>query len=363
MRYATSQGELKTLDAAKKTELERLAAIKDGLAAKEAYRTMMEGLQTQEEKLLRQTQERVKVLKEAQAAGQLSPEELAKGRKAIADGAFETAPKFAGLDASVGGAAGELIKVAEAEKELDDWHTRQLEMLEKNRAERADLMDEWNHKEQELEQTNQQRLASIQGAYKSATLAMFSELTGNVADLMGEMVGKGSTAYKALFAVSKAAAIAQAIVNTEEAATKALTLGPIFGVPASALVRGLGYASVGIMAGTALAGMAHDGIDNIPQEGTWLLQKGERVVDARTNADLKNFLTRGAPAANDAGGRAPVQVSIIIHQDGSSQVDTPPGLEQFGAELGQFVDQRYHANLTRDLQQGGRIWRSNNGRG
>jgi len=36
--------------------------------------------------------------------------------------------------------------------------------------------------------------------------------------------------------------------------------------------------------------MAHDGIDSIPREGTWLLDKGERVVDRRTNADLKEYL-------------------------------------------------------------------------
>ena len=40
-------------------------------------------------------------------------------------------------------------------------------------------------------------------------------------------------------------------------------------------------------------GMAHDGIDNIPKEGTWLLDKGERVVDSRTNADLKNMIANG----------------------------------------------------------------------
>ena len=32
--------------------------------------------------------------------------------------------------------------------------------------------------------------------------------------------------------------------------------------------------------------MAHDGIDNIPKEGTWLLDKGERVLSPRQNADF-----------------------------------------------------------------------------
>ena len=43
-------------------------------------------------------------------------------------------------------------------------------------------------------------------------------------------------------------------------------------------------------AANSIVGMAHDGIDSIPSEGTWLLDKGERVVDSRTNQDLKDFL-------------------------------------------------------------------------
>lgn len=56
-------------------------------------------------------------------------------------------------------------------------------------------------------------------------------------------------------------------------------------------------ASAGIIATTAVAktaalvGMAHDGIDSVPREGTYLLDKGERVVDSRLNEDLKTFLS------------------------------------------------------------------------
>ena len=55
-------------------------------------------------------------------------------------------------------------------------------------------------------------------------------------------------------------------------------------------------ASAGIIATTAVAkvaaltGQAHDGIDSVPREGTYLLDKGERVVDSRLNGDLKQFL-------------------------------------------------------------------------
>ena len=92
---------------------------------------------------------------------------------------------------------------------------------------------------------------------------------------------------------SKAAAIAQAIINTELAATKAMAEGGmIFGIPASMAIRAAGYASVGLIAGQTLAGMAHDGIDRVPETGTWLLQKGERVVTASTSAKLDSTLEK-----------------------------------------------------------------------
>lgn len=74
------------------------------------------------------------------------------------------------------------------------------------------------------------------------------------------------------------------------AATKALELGYPYGETVASIVMGLGMANVGLIAAQAISGMTHNGINSIPREGTWLLDKGERVVDARTNADLKNYL-------------------------------------------------------------------------
>lgn len=62
------------------------------------------------------------------------------------------------------------------------------------------------------------------------------------------------------------------------------------------------YEGAGLMgsfvAGSALAGMAHDGISSIPEDGTWLLKKNERVVDSQTNEDLKKFIANGGQTIN-----------------------------------------------------------------
>ena len=124
-------------------------------------------------------------------------------------------------------------------------------------------------------------------------LLSYTEQTMSITTSAMQNAGMEHTAvYKALFLAQKAAAIPAMIVSTEEAAAKALAaFPPPYSIGLSNAVRTMGYASIGIVAGQAIAGMAHDGIDNIPQEGTWLLDKGERVVDSRTNADLKDYLS------------------------------------------------------------------------
>lgn len=66
---------------------------------------------------------------------------------------------------------------------------------------------------------------------------------------------------------------------------------------------------------TAMAGMAHDGIDSVPQTGTWLLEKGERVTTAKTSARLDSVLER--IDARQRAGRA------FDGQPGSSSKSEP----------------------------------------
>lgn len=67
---------------------------------------------------------------------------------------------------------------------------------------------------------------------------------------------------------------------------------PAFGaamqaVAASQLASGIG---IGAAIGASVVGVAHDGMTDIPREGTYLLDGGERVVSATQNRDLSEFL-------------------------------------------------------------------------
>lgn len=82
----------------------------------------------------------------------------------------------------------------------------------------------------------------------------------------------------------------------------------------------------GIVAGSGLAGMAHDGISSLPETGTWLLQKKERIVGAQLNQDLTTFLanqTSNITNTNNSGHN----VSLVVNAtDGDSVQRVTPTL-------------------------------------
>lgn len=65
--------------------------------------------------------------------------------------------------------------------------------------------------------------------------------------------------------------------------------------------------------GSALHGQAHDGIDSVPETGTWLLQKGERVTTAKTSAKLDATLDRVATQSTGGGAIYAPSISIPIN--------------------------------------------------
>ncbi|WP_180161055.1 hypothetical protein [Acinetobacter sp. YH12064] len=150
-------------------------------------------------------------------------------------------------------------------------------------------------------QAHHERMTAIEMSYNESkrALAMASagDMLGNMTDLMGALLGEQSAGYKAMFGIQKAFAIAQILLNAPESYSKAFNsmvgiplVGPVLAPIAGGVAIATQLAQLATVKSVSLSGMAHDGIDNIPKEGTWLLDKGERVVDARTNGDLKDFI-------------------------------------------------------------------------
>ncbi len=66
-------------------------------------------------------------------------------------------------------------------------------------------------------------------------------------------------------------------------------------------------------------------------------------------------------AGTTSSGGAP-QVYITIDSDGNTSMQSTDGWEQFGSEIGSFVDRRYKQNIVRDIRPGGDIWNAMKGR-
>lgn len=195
------------------------------------------------------------------------------------------------------------------EERLKESYERRLGMLDT--AHEYELMSDEKHSKLrlKLQEKYDKDARALQAANTAYILGNASQVFDGLAGIAEASAGKQSAFYKTMFIASKAFSIAQAIINTEEAATKALTMGPVLGIPASNLIRGLGYTSVAMIAGQALAGIAHSGMDNIPREGTWLLNGGERVIAPEQNKDLTAYL-----AQRETGGGG---TNVTIIEDAS----------------------------------------------
>ena len=219
----------------------------------------------------------------------------------------------------------------------DDRYQALLDAHKEYRDAMAALDVDYHQKAKELESQQYTDTLSMYGSL----LSQAGSVWGSMTEMVKNSAGESSAIYKTMFLAQQAIAIGQAIINTEVGATAALKVDPTGFM--SMMTRGLGYASVGLIASQTIAGMAHDGIDNIPKEGTWLLDKGERVVDSRTNSDLKNYLAEGG------GGSGDVHISqSITFADGGAKVDTE-GQKEIAQSLNNMMD----AWARRESRQGG----------
>ena len=119
------------------------------------------------------------------------------------------------------------------------------------------------------------------------------------------IVGKTTQASAASTMTFNALASQQMAAINAFASTAAIPIvGPVMAPAAATAAIAATSPMVGAVASLSLAGMAHEGIDAIPETGTWLLEKGERVTTAETSAKLDKTLDdiqkggAGAPVVN-----------------------------------------------------------------
>ncbi len=314
LHFDLVSGRLVGINKEQQIRLEGLASEVDKYNALSKFRDLQDDLLTPEEKLLKTTKERFEVLKNIQGMAGVSPEEYKKTATAISKASFSEAPKFNGLDPMFGGESGELKKVDDAQKEQEKWYQNQLDLLEQNRQARSDLNEEWDARELELKKKHQDEMNKLDEARNQLMLSSVVDGLGSMVDLTRTAFGEQSGAYKAAFAVQKAAAIAQSVIAIQQGIAMAAANPFPYNLAAMASVAA---STAGIVSNIAAVGMAHDGIDAVPETGTWLLQKGERVVTANTSAKLDATLNRVAQQST-AGNQIAQEFNFNVNGDPSA---------------------------------------------
>ncbi|EFN9956055.1 SHOCT domain-containing protein [Escherichia coli] len=168
---------------------------------------------------------------------------------------------------------------------------------------------------QALNEAHNKKMREIDLKYNNMRLQDTQNMFGGFGEALQAFGLENNAVTKGIFAAQKGVSIAQGLLNAHEAATVAMAKypGPL-GVAMGAASYASAIARVAQMKSITVDGMAHDGIDSIPREGTWLLQKGERVVDDRTNGDLKDFLS-----AQKSGNTSsqPIEVNAPLNINGN----------------------------------------------
>lgn len=184
----------------------------------------------------------------------------------------------------------------------------------------------------------------------------FSDFAEGIADDLLHMLVKvglqmavnaaiGNSSAAASAALAAATGTAMAAAYAPAAAMASLASFGANAAPASAAIT----STTGLASSLALVGMAHDGIESVPREGTWLLQKGERVTTAGTSAKLDRTLSDIQANGSGQGGigsMPPIQQHIIVQ--GSADDATLARIQEAakqGAQLGyQMVLKDFRSN-------------------
>lgn len=166
-------------------------------------------------------------------------------------------------------------------------------------------------------QAEYQHQLRARGAGQQAALSATANLFGNLASLSAAFGKKN-------FALTQAFSVAQAIVTTAAGVARALQDYQFpYSIIVGALVAAAGAAQIATIAAAKPSGVAHGGLDYVPATGTYILERGEAVLQARQNEALTEFLDR------KSAGRIAVYIDgrtlFDIVNDGarSGQIEIP----------------------------------------
>lgn len=157
-----------------------------------------------------------------------------------------------------------------------------------------------------------------------------------VAQAVQLVFGKTTQASAAAAMTANAQATALQAGLAAFASTAAIPIvGPALAPGAMAAALAVAEPLAAAVSATSLAGMAHDGIDAVPETGTWLLQKGERVTTASTSAKLDKTLS---DIQNNQTDNSRSTVIHFYQQGGGSSREQQASTAKAARQIARAVD-------------------------
>lgn len=200
-------------------------------------------------------------------------------------------------------------------------------------ARQHDLINEQQYQDlkTQIQQAGEQARTNLANANYSLLLQSSADFLGQMADGLAQSKGEQSSAYKAMFALSKAFSIAQASINLWTAVSQAMALPFPANIPFIAQALAYGTSVLGNIQSIAATGFATGGLVTGPGTGqsdsiNARLSNGEFVSTKQATSRYKTTLeamNRGTYNPGSEGGSAP---NVQVHNYGGERVQVKQGL-------------------------------------
>lgn len=204
--------------------------------------------------------------------------------------------------------------------------------------------------EEELTRNRDEKLAAIEAQRRSVVLSGAADLFDSLAGIAEQFSGRQSGIFKALFAVSKAFALADSIVKIQQGLANAASLPFPANVGAMATVASATAGVLSTIKSTKVEGIAHGGLDYVPEESTYRLAKGERVLSPKQNKDFTEKMK-----SMDTGKESGVNVNIEVINNMAGQAEVNVQRDDEGRI--KFIIDAAKSSIRQDIQEGRGIGR------
>ncbi|PLP85690.1 tape measure protein [Pseudomonas sp. FFUP_PS_41] len=245
---------------------------------------------------------------------------------------FNGKPNTSQIDAVIGGAGSELMRMTQENEQLQAWYDQRIAMYQQYRKLEVENAAQYDETIRQLEKQRAEDTLNNERSMSVARLSLAEGMFGDLTSIVGAFAGQQSGAYKAMFAVQKAASIAQSIISIQTGIAMAaanpfpLNLAAMASVAAAtaSIVGNIQSVGLNLATGGYVRGPGTGTSDSIPAN----LSNGEFVVNAAAtkrnralleaiNSNERVSVAGGGgsvfPAQSPAHGGG-AQTNQVIHQ-------------------------------------------------